>query len=101
MWIGLGVMFTLIGLAAVFGVLFGAGVFLAIGIWSWIWNLIGLFIFLWFLFFIFRVFVRPWRFHRYYNFWDHDDAIETLRQRYARGEIGKEQYEQMMNDLKR
>ena len=31
--------------------------------------------------------------------WHHDDAHEILRARYARGEITKEQFDQMMRDL--
>jgi len=32
--------------------------------------------------------------------WDHDDALEILRERYARGEITQEQYVKMREDLK-
>lgn len=99
LWTGLGVMFILIGIAAVIEVLSGRNVFLSSGIWNWVLNLIGLLIFLWILFFLFRIFIRPLRFRRYYDFWNHDDAVDVIRQRYARGEISKEQYEQMMSDL--
>ncbi len=34
---------------------------------------------------------------RHYN--DYDPALETLRERFARGEITKEQYDQMRRDL--
>lgn len=37
-----------------------------------------------------------WRGQGYY----YGDATEILRQRYARGEINKEQFDQMMRDLK-
>lgn len=110
LWIGLSGMFILIGVAAVIAVLlFGDKIVLTPGNfttqsfnpWNWIWNLIGLFIFLWVLFFVIRVFIRPWRWHRYYDFWAHGDATDILRERYARGEITKEQFESMMDDLKR
>ena len=38
--------------------------------------------------------------HRSYNRWDRVDAEEILRQRYARGEITKEQFDQMLRDLR-
>jgi len=33
--------------------------------------------------------------------WSHDDALEILRERYARGEITKEQYDRMREDLEK
>lgn len=36
---------------------------------------------------------RPWRYNR------HDPAMQLLRERYARGEITKEQFAQMSRDL--
>jgi uncharacterized membrane protein len=43
---------------------------------------------------------RYWR-RRYRDYWapDDDDAVQVLRQRYARGEITREQLEQMTRDL--
>lgn len=100
-WSGLAVMFILIGVAAIIGVLSGNRDLLPGGIWNWVWNLIGLLIFLWFLLFLFRVFVRPLRYRKFNDFWGHEDSSEIIRRRYARGEITKEEYEQMMNDLSR
>jgi uncharacterized membrane protein len=51
-------------------------------------------------FFAFRWFWwRPWGRGWYGGYGYDDPAMETLRQRFARGEISKEQYEQMAKDL--
>jgi len=54
------------------------------------------------LFFVSRLIFWPigwgWR-RRYWYGYGYGDANEILRQRYARGEITKEQYEQMKRDL--
>jgi uncharacterized membrane protein len=34
-----------------------------------------------------------------WRWWDHDNAMETLRDRYAKGEISKEEYDRMRGDL--
>lgn len=114
LWIGLAGLFILIGLAAVLSVLvYGGrpfaptgnytGMYWFFSSWNWIGNLVGLFIFLWILFFLFRVFIRPlrWHWHRYYDFWGRDGAEEILRERYARGEITKDQFDKMMDDIQR
>jgi putative membrane protein len=64
----------------------------------------GFFIFpvIFILFFAFRwIFWGGWGWGRYYRgyYGNEDPAIETLKQRYARGEISKEQFEQMAKDL--
>jgi putative membrane protein len=41
----------------------------------------------------------PWR-ERYHTGYREDDAHEILRERYAKGEITKEQFEQMIRDLR-
>lgn len=62
----------------------------------------GFFFFLIFMFFIFRVafwgWGGGWGWRRRY-WYGYGDAREILRQRYARGEITKEQFEQMSRDL--
>lgn len=104
MWIGLAVMFILIG----------AGVFISSVFrpaatnvtmmqfpfdFGWIWGLVGLFFVIW---------VFSWAFggawghsRRYYrrNYWYRDEAHDILRERYARGEITREQFDQMTRDL--
>ena len=56
-------------------------------------------IFLIFIFFgVLRWIFWPWRYRRRY--WGYrDESYYILRQRYARGEITKEQFQQMMRDL--
>jgi putative membrane protein len=60
---------------------------------------LGFILFLLLIALVIRLAFRPWR-RGYYRRWrDWDDANEILRQRYARGEITKEQFEQMQRDL--
>jgi putative membrane protein len=51
------------------------------------------------VFFALRWLFWPWRWGRHSYWRYHDNAYYTLRDRYARGEITKEQFEQMMRDL--
>lgn len=56
------------------------------------------------IFWVARWFFWPWRRWGYYqpaSQYREDDAQNILRARYARGEITKEQYEQMTRDLER
>ena len=57
-------------------------------------------IFLFFAFFwVLKWFFWPWRWHGRPYWRYRDGAYYILRERYARGEISKEQYDQMMRDL--
>ena len=62
----------------------------------------GFFFFLLFLFFVFGWF-RWWGWGGWRGYpmtWGyHDSAAEILRRRYARGEISKDQFDQMMRDI--
>jgi len=45
---------------------------------------------------------RPFRRRMYYGRWyRYDNAMDSLRQRYARGEITRDQFEQMASDLEK
>jgi putative membrane protein len=67
----------------------------------------GLFFGLFLLFIIFGAFrwlFWPWGWGRRYrrrHWMEHDQSYYILRERYAKGEITKEQYEQMMQDLRK
>ncbi len=72
-------------------------------LYGWWFFPFGFVFFLLFIIFIFRLafwgWGGGWR-GRYYRYGYGDgDAKEILRQRYARGEITKEQFDQMMRDL--
>lgn len=54
-----------------------------------------------FLFLLFRFLFWPWGWGWGYRrrYWDYDRSYYILRERYARGELSKEQYESMLRDL--
>ncbi len=52
-----------------------------------------------FLFFVLRFLFWPWGWGYHRRYWDYDRAYYILRERYARGELSKEQYEAMLRDL--
>ena len=69
---------------------------------GFLWAIFGLF----FLFWILRGIFWPWRSrywygwgHGYYRHWRDDDAVSILKARYARGEINKEQFDQLIRDI--
>ena len=104
-----------IGLAILLGVI-GVAIFLSIlfhptmirptpfGTFGWIWALFWLLVF--FLFVSWMVRISVWGvWGGYYGgrhsgrHWRWDPAAQIVRERFARGEITREQYEQMMRDL--
>jgi|SRR5208283_2593784 len=97
----IGALLVLLGVIAVLGIIFGTAV-----IASWPFHhfffgrLFALLFVLLLLFFGLRLLLWPLRYRRYGRAWrNYDPAMDTLRQRYARGEISKEQFEQMSHDL--
>ena len=65
-----------------------------------------LFIFIWIIVWFTRSIGWMSRSYRYssrnrWTWWDHDDALEILRERYARGEITKEQNDKMREVLEK
>ena len=65
-------------------------------------GFLGVILLLFIIFWVARWWFWPWNGrHRAYYSEYRDQADEILRERYAKGEITKEQFEQMMQDLKR
>ncbi len=62
---------------------------------GWIWIPFALF----FLFFAFQWFFWPWGWGHRSGYWTGDDAYLILKERFAKGEITREQFEQMSRDL--
>ena len=95
-WIFAAIIVAIVGLALL-AMLFGR--FSPVGyptfFFGW-WIVIPLF------FFGFLFFFRWWGWgYWWHHYRDYDPALETLRERFARGEITKEQYDQMRRDLER
>jgi len=113
--IGLVAMFILIGIAAVIGAIMnphsvidytGGWVGIASEIVGTLIDLFFLIIFIWIIVWFARSIGWMSGSYRYSsrNRWtwlDHDDALEILRERYARGEITKEQYGKRREDLEK
>jgi uncharacterized membrane protein len=64
---------------------------------GWLWLFFGLFL----VFGLIRFLLWPWRWGGYRRrYWNrYDDAYRILRERYAKGEITKDQLDQMTRDL--
>ncbi|MDP7975492.1 MAG: SHOCT domain-containing protein [TACK group archaeon] len=105
-FVGLGIMFILFGVSAVVAVIYKYPVAAtAPDYFGWIGGLAGAAVGLlwaafivWGIMLFFRYFPRP---SKYGDRWDRDEALEILRERYARGEITQEQFQQMTQELKR
>ncbi len=57
-------------------------------------------LFFFLIFFVFRWLLFPWRRGYHGHWYNEGGAEEILRERYARGEITKEQFDQMIRDLR-
>ncbi len=111
LWIGLAIMFVLIGVAALLSVLLPGRSGLAFGwtppgtVWGWLWTVFGVLVLLWILSWFFRF--AFWRGSwgsggRYYGGWRHQDSAAAIaRERYARGELSRDQYDQLIRDLEK
>ncbi len=113
-WYGLSVMFILIGIAAVLSVIFNPHSFpttfsgwlgVAGSVVGVLIGLFFLFLFIWAIMWFTRSIGWTSRSYRYssthgWDWWRHDSALDILRERYARGEITKEQYDKMAEDLR-
>jgi putative membrane protein len=73
-----------------------AGTFRPFFQFGWLGGLFFIFIAFWLV----KGLFWPWRWHYARRYWRYgDDAYYIVRERYAKGEITKEQFEQMMRDL--
>jgi putative membrane protein len=61
----------------------------------WIWPFFAIL----FVFFAARWFFWGWGWGRRSGYWQHSSAVAILEERYARGEITKEQFDQVKRDL--
>jgi putative membrane protein len=100
----------IVGLIAVIGVLIAlpyltsrpAEVFYYYPFFSFRFGWIGGILLIFIVFWVARWFLWPWRGGGYYSYrYPQRDAESIVKERYAKGEITKEQFEQMMRDLER
>jgi len=111
-WIAIGIVFlavfvTIVASTLYFGLVLGRAVFLAPHFFPFFgfpffgfgFILLGLLI----VGFALRLIFRPWRRGMYYSgrWFNYDPAMDSLRQRYARGEITREQFDQIATDLEK
>jgi uncharacterized membrane protein len=104
-WFILAAVAILVGIVAVIVVLALTGAFGGppsrpfLGVWG---GFLLIFLLLWVAFFVIRVMFwsRAWR-GRGAGYAHPDPAVMVARRRYARGEITREQYDQILSDLDR
>jgi len=65
----------------------------------WVSGIFSLFFLFWAVSWFFRPWGWGWGYRRKYGWWRYDGASQIIRERYAKGEITKEQFDQMMRDL--
>jgi uncharacterized membrane protein len=103
-FLALGVVIVLVGIALFSGFILLPRFYPATGYYSpyffpfgWLWWFFGLFL----VFGLLRFLLWPWRWGGYgrRSWYGYDDAHRILRERYARGEITKDQLDQMARDL--
>jgi len=92
-WIFFRIMMTILVVTLIVEIVSGATLQQTFFFHNWFWDIIGLFMLLWFLSWIFT---GP-RYHGHWGFM-HEERI--LRRRYARGEITETQFKRMMKVLK-
>lgn len=86
-------------LTAAFHPYYNTGLMPYYGGW-WFFFPFGFFFIFFIIFAVSRLIFWPWGWGWRRGYWYHqDEAAEILRQRYARGEITKDQFAQMMRDL--
>jgi len=101
---GIAGLLLFIGVVVLVGAILRAAIGPGAGFGGFFFVPFGFFFFLFFLFFVFGWF-RWWGWgwggwRGYPMMWGyHDSAAEILRHRYARGEITKDQFDQMMRDI--
>jgi putative membrane protein len=105
LYVGVAVLLTLVGVAVVLSVLLpgGGGRLGPAFPFGWFWGLVSLLFLFWAISWFFRwSWWGPWGWRRYHR-WDgwapRDSAVDIARERYARGEISREQFDQIRRDL--
>jgi putative membrane protein len=101
LFLGLAAMFVLIGVAVLYRILFvgpPSSGFPLHGLWGLFLLLIVIWLVMWIVRGAFWMVRGPPRWYR--GRWSgHDSAVGIARERYARGELTREQYEQLRRDL--